>query len=74
MMTMAHRMRSRTMNTMRTVSSGENAGLCVFDGDEEEFVGALVGDSGAVGEGVGDVGDGDGDGVGDGVVGDGEGD
>jgi hypothetical protein len=37
-----------------------------------EFVGALVGVSGAVGEGVGDVvGDGDGDGVGDGVVGDG---
>ena len=58
------------MNTMRTVSSGENSGVWVFDGDEEEFVGALVGGGGAVGEGVGDaVGDGDGDGVGDGVVG-----
>ena len=60
------------MNTMMPITSGETAGAWVFDGDEEEFVGALVGDSGAVGEGVGDaVGDGVGDGVGDAVVGDG---
>ena len=60
------------MNTMMPILSGETAGAWVFDGDEEEFVGALVGDSGAVGEGVGDaVGDGVGDGVGDVVVGDG---
>ena len=69
---MMHITRSRTMNTMMPITSGETAGAWVFDGDEEEFVGALVGDSGAVGEGVGDaVGDGDGDGVGDAVVGDG---
>ena len=69
---MMHMTRSRTMNTMMPITSGETAGAWVFDGDEEEFVGALVGDSGAVGEGVGDaVGDGDGDGVGDAVVGDG---
>ena len=69
---MMHTTRSRTMNTMMPITSGETAGAWVFDGDEEEFVGALVGDSGAVGEGVGDaVGDGDGDGVGDAVVGDG---
>jgi hypothetical protein len=69
---MMHITMSRTMNTMMPITSGETAGAWVFDDDEEEFVGALVGDSGAVGEGVGDaVGDGDGDGVGDAVVGDG---
>ena len=53
MMKKAHRMRSRTMNTMIPISSGENAGLCVFD--EVEFVGALVGSCGAVGDDVGDA-------------------
>ena len=72
---MMHTTRSRMMNTMMPISSGETAGVWVFDGDEVMFVG---GDDGAgvvgedVGEGVGDaVGDGDGDGVGDAVVGDG---
>ena len=69
---MTHAKRSRTKNTMLQITSGENAGVWVFDGDAVEFVGALVGGGGAVGEGVGDaVGDGDGDGDGDGVVGDG---
>ena len=41
---------------MITISSGEDADLlCVFDGDEEDFVGALVVGDGDVGEGVGGV-------------------
>ena len=56
---MMHAKRSRTKNTMLQITSGENAGVWVFDGDN-------VGDG--VGEGDGDgVGEGDGDGVGEGV-------
>ena len=53
------------------ISSGENVGMCVFDGDEEEFVGDGEGDG--VGDSVGDCVVGDGV-VGDGVVGDEDGD
>ena len=57
---------------MLQISIGEIAGLCVFDGDEVEFVVDDVGgpDGGSVGDGVGNcvVGDGVvGDGVGEGV-------
>ena len=63
------------MDTMLPIASGEICGSCVFDGDEVDFVGALVCDGGDVGDGV--VGNGVGDGVGDGVgvgIGDGVGD
>ena len=68
---MRHATRNTTINEMMPISRGETVGLCVFDGDEEEFVGDGEGDGvgDSVGEGVGDgVGEGVGEFVGDGVV------